>query len=336
VSEIKGVLETIDPGLEVYYKSTADLLAIYWQYHKERLERKNLHYAYNSEGKAFDLGKMIKHHDPNSEPIDVLGEYGEGVERSIVNSWFQFAGWVGAGVASGDFFNWNIGIPDYSKRFFAPYVRDLYTQTWGLGAQHTQAVTSEFYKLHEIVNNGMNTGIIVSTYFSALLEDSFSFIPPHKLAKIKLRKSRLALNEIGAQGKDLPKVDHGEQIQDPEYFYPLLDPEKILDPKRLHELGYGKTPGCPARMRPTDETIRFLRDECGVIVSGIMLQEFAVMNHKEFGRLVREPYEALSEEQRIKHISLNTRLLLDGEVWEAVKSRSKKSSGRCPITGKSA
>lgn len=324
--------KNIDPGLEAYYQSTADLLAIFWQFHKERLVRNNLFYAYSADGQEFSVKGLLDNHSVNAKPLEMIHEFDEAVKRSMVNSWFQFVGGVGGGIYPHDFFYWKITVPDYSKRFMGEYTRELYERTWGLGVLYSQTGRGSDFYLHKTVNSGMNTGIIGTSFLSALLADSFHYVHPVKLAKTKLNKLNGALTELGAQVPELPKVDHTERVQDPTYEYPLLHATRILDPERLHELGYGEAIGCPARMRPSEETRTYLRDECGVEVKGSVLQEFAVRHHQEFESRVREPYQLLSLGERAQHTSLNSWLLMDGEVWEAVKTAGKGSSG-CPFSG---
>ncbi len=329
-----------DPRFVEYYQTLADIIGIFWQFHKERVESGNIEFTYMKEFQypgynfiPFDpqvkankyptlkekyLGGLLY---KNISTYNVVENFGMETSSTLIASWMQFLEGVGTIDHLPNFLNGMPEPPESLQRFMSPYARSLIDKAGDLGKDLSKVELTNKYEVGAVVSAGMNTGTKVTTQLRALFDEDFKTIMPVILSKVRLGDIEEARTEIGI--KSSRSVNTGDAN------YNLLDNSKYgLDVERLKEFGLGDTLGCPASMKVSEPAKQFLK-ECGVEVSGTMLEDFAGVASEKFEHYVGSWYRDLSPREQRKLVEPETRKILDGDVLKEARQKSQTKL-ECP------
>jgi len=310
-----------NPGFREYYQTLADVITIFWEFHKERLTIGDTVFAHGELDKIpYDAGKDYKKLARGrlmSEypPIDQFIMH---AQIAMKDSWIDFLkGLTLVQPENKRKFN----VPESCKRFMHPYVYDLVVHAQELGEKYSKFETGHEYRVQTGVVAGIDTGVRVTTQLSAIFGEDFNPLDPVRISKVSLEKVGYATGGIGRHTEDVPATS-----------YYMLHPEQRLNTDMLRQLDYGKAEGCPAGLPSSAQTKKFLREECGIEVKGTMLEDFARVLHTEFNQSVRSWVENLHPRQRQDYLRQEERRLLEGKVWAPIKTGEVDFGQGCPFS----
>lgn len=312
-----NVRDRTNRGLLVYSQKMADVIGIFWEFHKKRIELGEQDFS-KGFGENVDYGQVIERHRyGGTDPVDIINIYSGGIQISFQES-------------MGHFFN---GIRSKSIRdistdtrpFFLDYTRNLLDETQRMGSLYSGFARGENYSVHRTVEAGAETGSTVVPQIDAIFGDSLKTVYPLILAKVELRHNQRVQSQVG-----LRTVDNG-RILEPDFN--LLDPKHGINRQQLSKFGYGEAVGCPVAMPVTPRTKEFLRDECNTIpTSPTMLEDFAKVVHEDMAVKVRSWYSLLAPDLAKEVVDQRNRDLLDGRIWETVQGVNPLPRSRCPYS----
>lgn len=317
-----------DPGSKRYFQKTADLIAIFWLFHKELLRTGQAEFSY-----SFDEYTHMEPFSPSAEikeershggndPIDIVRKYSIGVERSIERSWGIFLREMGFNVrpfAIGD--KTSFVFPKSAKIFISEYTKHLINDVQELGKIYSTGGMGQDFKVENTIALGIETGSEVTGQLDAIIGDEMKPVFVLLISKIRGKYNRPAQREIG-----IPDLHVGDL-----YNYDLLHPVDGIDRQRLRQYDFGTAIGCPASIKISPQTKKFLQETHGITFEGTMLGDFATMFHDKF-REVRLWYKKLNDGDKLKLVTKENRNILDGKVWDTIKDTNDSPQSRCPYS----
>ncbi len=304
-----------NPRFVEYYQVLADLIGIFWQFHKQRIESKNIEFAYmyNAESNTHERFNPKKESEARQKekhyrPYRVIEDFGNCVSRTLQASWDQFLNGVGIPKWDRESFINSIQPPESIKKHFSdPYIRSLVDRAGELGKELSSVSLRDDYSVKAVVNAGISTGSEVTTQLRALFGKVFNPVLAVVISKVSLKNVDDARSGIG-----LTEVIGGGHEGIPQYS--LLNASKdFLDKDKLKMLGLGKTLGCPAGIKISKDAERFLK-KCGINTSPeTMLEGFASMVNEQAKPYLEEWFCNLSEMGRQQILEPETREVLEGK-----------------------
>lgn len=317
-----------DQRFQEYYQKLADVIGIFWVFHRERIARRNLPFSgtYEFEG----TNTIVKPLNLNRCPREgrILNFWAEGVRDVFIGSWNQFLQRL-------DRYQFSVCIPianevpDSVNVFFSEgnqrYIGPLIQSAERLGGEISQVALHDGYTVEAVVSAGINTGSEVTTQLKALFGPSSQESLPLMISKIHLDSVNQARRGIG-----ITKTRVGSHEGNPLYY--LVDDSPLgIDREVLKSFGLGEAIGCPAGLPITQETRDFLT-RLGFDPPRTMLGDFAIVLSSEFDRTVLAWYERLPEDERRRRIHPDELRLLSGEARKAAIEEAKtRREGGCPF-----
>lgn len=313
-----------NPDQREYYRALADVISVFWQFHKERVTTGNLDFAVNDNAgrlERFNPQKMLELRMAMNGPdkLRIIEEFTSAAGFGVVGSWRQFL------YGTNPRF-WNIillptkPIPEASRRFMDGYSSSLIDKVNKIAEDPTKNIPRKPY-IFNLVTQGLNTGLDIATQLSAIFGTEFN-------PKIAIAISKTRFEDLKETNKavGLERDKDGKCTEN--YSYDLIDgAERLgLNKEGLKELGLGDVLGCPASMKVSDPTRRYLEGK-GVQVVGTMLEDFTRMTSEKFEETVGKWYRGLSQERR-GFVHPEDRRILDGQVLE--ESKKFRAEGKCP------
>jgi hypothetical protein len=315
-----------NPNLVAYYQDLADILGIFWQFHKERIQSGNIALALQNDYEAgtvvpFDSMHKIERwrRHGNFRTHKITQDFAESVKSTMQASWQQFL--AGLGTHSIKAMLDNVPVPEDQRRFFDQYTRDLAVRADEGVKKYSRADLRDDTSLSGVGEAGMHIGSEATVQLCAIFGDEFKPNSALLLSKINQNDVGDGLKEIGL----LRRFDQSVGGASPEYT--LLDNSSSgLNRERLRELGLGSTLGCPAAMRVSSETEGYLRSKGVTPSTPTMLEDFAVMTSEQFNHSVREMYAGLTHRQKQTFIDPEQNRILSGEARKVATSERRS----CP------
>lgn len=320
------------PVLSEYYPVLADLIGIYWHFHKDLLAAGSLNFAMGTEENnnfklvPFDIEQAVAMHEAKRKrhPFNVFGAFTDAVALSMVRSWKLFLREGGATLEY-IFPDEELPIPEETRRYANPYVLGLINDAVELEKRHPDHVSAIGGEraLSGLVKDGIYTGALIASHLKILQGEHYHPHAPVQASKIRVENIIVLAEELGL------KRDSGfDQWESTSGNYTLLDDSKLgLDRDRLRELGLGDALGCPASIRMSAEATAFLQTS-GIEVSGkTVTQELAEMIPAQFDHYVGEWYRGLSPERQRSLIDPELARIMSGE---ARRTALEERSTRCP------
>jgi hypothetical protein len=302
-----------NPKIVAYYQNQADILGIFWQFHKERLEAGNIEFAMVPKyegGPAVSFNPALRAAqlvEPDGMEYDVLFDFTNAVYDTMAGSWQQFL--ANLGLYHTKELLADVKIPNRLQRFFTADITNLARRTEKQTVEYRTAANSE--SLSSIGNAGMNTGAMATVQLYALLREQFTPKPAIMMSKVSLNYLNPALSEIGIPDE----AEDGTVLI--EGTYTLLEDSALgIDRKRLRKFGLGFNLGCPASMNISDDAKSFLQRIDVNMGDTTMLDEFAAMVPLQMDRYVGVWYGGLTERVRQRLIDPENRRILSGELRE--------------------
>lgn len=320
-----------NPKFVEYYQTLADVIGIFWEFHKRRIQSGNIEFALTEHPetrKLVPFNPLLKtdlwQKGGNLHPHKVLEDFSDAVLETHQGSWQQFLEGLGRDSIKGSLAE--VEVPEGAKKFFDPYIEGLIVRVEQLGTELSRVHFKEGFSISSLGNAGFNTGTMVTTQLIGLFGDEFRPLTAVLISKVRLEDVGLARKEVG-----LPAISLKGEFEIPLGDYSLLDNSPLgLNRDRLRELGLGDTLGCPAGMKISHETQEFLVSK-GVSLSGkTMLEEFAGMMSEQFDRYLGFWYRGLTTLQRQTLIDPETERVLAGEVRRL--ALQENDLPRCPYS----
>jgi hypothetical protein len=327
---------------EQYIGKFADLLGIFWQYHKEVLANNSpfpLPFAMQYDGgKLIDFNPQTEFDKAKAEGknYNPIIDYDMAVATSLIQSWFRFVADLGIRnqskfaerLADGTFFS----IPYDARRFGLSYTQNLFNEVQQLGEEvsNLDPVINSRYTVTEIGAHGIDTGSVVVNRFLAVLGETVNPSGAIKAARTRfedLEGTRRSLGVPEFSPEDV-SVQNAVPLQEPRYDG-FADTPSGVNEKVLQQFGYQQegVSGCPAARRVSEPTRKFLSERGITNSPPPMLTDFLLMNKPVFETRVRSWYNALSPEDK-NVISPYERAVLEG------KRNPHKEGARCPFPRK--
>ncbi len=317
-----------DPRFVQYYQDLADIIRIFWEFHKIRMSREEVYFASISaegNGQANPRARLPFHPQVEIESDGALGrkrkrdvimDYSFAIELSLHTSWKQFLNIP------------NHQLPaEYDAITKNPYLLSLLDRASTVGSFiSTVDRDSGTFSLQDIVERGITTGVDASNQLASIFGEAFTPLTALVISKVRIRNTRTILEGIGvALNTGSPST------------HELLDPDSKtkLVMKELRELGYGDTLGCPASKRPSAECMAFLQKVLPAYgvketkLEGTMLDEFAIYTAASYKKDIKDWYDRLSDEQRLEWIDSYTRARIEGKVSQSLEEGGTEAA-RCP------
>jgi hypothetical protein len=299
-----------------YAQNMADILAIFWQFHKVRIKEGNIPFAFR-----YNDGKDPKYVPFDMKPIFNSGKYHEYhifqefiryATGTLVESFEQFLELQKILPAHKNLMLGDVPIPNAAKKFTSKYVYDLYTDavferktSRFPGFPPIYEYDTDNDAVRQLVEKGANTGNEITGQLCALFGETF-------LPTMAVLASKISLSHIWDLRSDIGVVNIMQGL----YHHPIsssvVDDSMLgLDKEKLKSYGLGKVVGCPASMTISKKTEDFLK-QCGVeIPPRTMLEDFALTFQIEFKKIIGAWFASLTSEQK-KKIKVETIKLLDG------------------------
>lgn len=294
-----------------YFQNSADLLAIFWLFHKEYTKGYDLSepfpYDYTpnfSNSSAYPMGDPVIANKP------IIERYSVDSAKRHINSFDTFRAFL-----QEDIFYF----PDDLRRFRHPYVQMLYNKSVNSFTKGSLiSLGTEGDHLSDFFGGAIRNANRVITQLVALFGKDFNPQDPVLLSRIHLKNVSRMRSMIG-----IPLVPNSPDESDLDFS--LVHPTERLDRTILRELGRGVAIGCPTSLPVSDETRAFIYQVIGKEVKKeVMLKRYARDLAKDFSKQVLEPFRLCSPEEVDKRYYPHTKALFSGEIWETVQ-RSQKS-----------
>lgn len=301
-----------------YNQAMTDLLAIFWSYHKQRIELENIAFCSNIVGRPLDLDTALL--DSNLDQtggIKPLWLLAEGIIWPLQCSFGQFLIDLPGQKSLPKY--WLHSLETFPQPptggFKADYTAQICRQVIELGEKTSQdRGAKDHFELFKTVSDGISGGVSNTVRLSALLGSDFKLGHVSRMAKISIRNIQRARAAIGMNVKPHPRS------------YSLLSAKGGLDQTMLEEMGFGQAVGCPVGKRASLETRTFLQDSCQVVVDNKpVLAELTQMTHHQVQSQLIPWYQRVKQRVGIM-MDAEQRAVLDGVVWQTVKKE-----GTCPF-----
>ncbi len=309
----KSTYDRNDPRFVEYYQTLADIIGVFWQFHKERIRTNNMHFAVITASHP-DGRVQISPYDPairalesfvdiGGKKLKLIQDFGNSIGRSLSLSWNQFLSELGFEHLSSPT-QISIPIPESAKKYLdSGYLGPLIESADRLSETFSRVRNDKIDNLGKIVGSGIKTNEDVTPQLKAIFGEDFRASISLAISKIRIDNIFLARSEIGL-GKDNEKPN-----------FQLVDgSSQGLNTSRMREFGIGgDTVGCPAGMRVSAATRSFL-EEKGASVKTTMLGELIPMTSEQFDHYIGNWYRELSPWQRRSLIDRSSRLVLEGKL----------------------
>lgn len=315
-----------NPQFVEYYQTLADIIGIFWQWHKQRIQSGNIELTLQLDESqkyiSFDPQLFGEAYAKEEKPCNIIDILSDEIYMTLSQSFLQFRDRIGYQDRE------RLDDVQLHKQFPQPdkdskddaysdaYVRDLFVKARDLGKSLDKK--PEEFSLSKIVLNGMGTGPDIATMLRAINGEAYQ-IAPTLVSKIRIDSLPAVKADLGIRRKP-------EYSATPPYSL-LNDSPQGVDTAKLRELGRGYTLGCPGAMKVSETTELFLRTTCGIRGEiQPMVMEFSSMVGREFDRYLDNWYRELSAENRVRYIDTETRRILDGDVRRKINNRAE-----CPF-----
>lgn len=313
-----------DPEFVKYYHALADIIRIFWEMHKIRLERGEV--SFDIESKIISLVSRNYSHD-------VLKYFSEVLNITLKISWRQFIDEMSQKRLLG-----------YEAITRDPYVLGLVMNAERLGSSVSKVILEKGYSIQGIVTAGLYTGTEVTSHLASLFgSEAYSCKSPSVAPVATLLSSKVNLDNIDRMRKSVGILDLLDRINQKPIQYGGIDPQSSTGLKQdiLKAFGLGDTLGCPAGMRPSIECISFLKrtlPKFGVKepkISTTMLEEFATFTCAIYEREILVWYNELSEQEKEELVHIKNRYLIEGKTLREQHLPSFETErGSCPYRKK--
>ncbi len=329
---MKGTRQPLSP----YYQKLADVLTIFWEYHKARLDAGTIAFGYEDGARGIrkydgpkdwfaDNAKTQSTYSFGLQSVDIINPFIKAVLRSLTLSWYDFLQQYPEDNRSEmDSVHRIRSVmrateSDEVIPFRSSYVDGLVNQARDDSDQGLQSIPS----FDTAVADGMRTGAIVTTQLMSVMNSYFKPAIPLLVSRTSIgqvQDVRLHLRADADSGLSFRSFSPNQKDQG------IIDPTQaaMLDVNRLIEAGYGHAMGCPAGHMPTEETQQFLETATGHRTSLPMLVDFSKLLHKEYERTIMEWWKGLNHEEQLQAQSQITEecyALLTGKRWEALREQ---------------
>ncbi len=302
-------------ALGEYYQNLADVIGVFWQFHKKRLDGNNITLTYNSGGQEFDFDYI--RHNKEEGGVNVLADFDESLRRSLTDSWLQYIPGIKSSLSLGlsNFEIWGIGVPEELRAFMHPYVGRLIEKAQSNGRKVSQVPLGKNFSVDGVVRGGMKTGTEMSVHLASLFGEDFKISYPLMMSKLDMKSAVDALEEVGIATTKLAFWESPiitEKLK-------MIDLEQGISHQRARYHGYGVAIGCPANILVSSETSKFLMDQFGISANKTMLAEYVPRVEREFKEKIWIPYQSLTRNEKEKYVIAKNRALLDGDVLREVE-----------------
>lgn len=311
-----------DPKFVEYYQTLADIIGIFWQFHKRRIEMGNIPFAAKWNTRLGMHGK----YDPQAEVSEytdvgasrrhkVIEDFAYATRLTFEASWIQYLRELGYGFDISPLDNEvsfldadGVRIPEEVLSLVDPYLNEIIDRAQLMGEELSEVSLIDKFSVQRIVDAGANTGARVTSQLVGLFGEDFEPASSLIISKVALDNVAFARKEIGLVMSKKPDVDNRS------LDYSLLDDSKVgLNRNRLKEWGLGRVLGCPAGIPISEEAREFLRDK-GVVVEATMLEEFAEVTSVQFDEAIGSWFRGLSPEYSREVIEAEDLRILSGEA----------------------
>ncbi len=304
-----------DPKFVEYYQLLADIIGIFWQFHKERVNSENIEFAYQYDTDArgeqppyipFNSARKIAsyHKARNYNTHRVVEDFGEDIGHTLNASWEQFLELNNMPYI--DHLLKGVPVVESARRFADSYVHTLMKRAEVLGKELSKVGLRDGYSIEGIVHAGVVTGSEVTTHLRGLFGEEFRPIIALIISKVRLDNIIETRRAVGIT-RDMGGGHEGTPN------YNLLDNSTIgLNREKLKMLGLGDTLGCPAGMKVSKQTRDFLLQRSVDVSETTMLEEFALMTVDKFDHYLGDWFRGLIPIQRQTLIEPETLRVLEG------------------------
>ena len=323
--------EKISPS--PYYQKLADILTIFWEYHKARLEAGTIAFGYE-----LTTGGVRPYHGPTDAihemqqsaetlgwekpmKLDIINPFSRAVFRSLNVSWQDFVTFNHAAEQQLRMSGHRDQDTEYVKRHRGkragvesmPF-KDLYVD------KLIHACVQEEFKMQshghftEIIPGGLGTGVNTTVDLLAVMNRFFKPAMPLLVSRTSLEALALTRSAVGRNSLLNTQPYHGIDPTSPTMF----------DMQTLIEAGYGRAMGCPAGRMPTEETQQFLETAIGHRVERPMLIDFSRALAAEYDRTIGEWWRGLDDagrEQAAQQITEECYMLVSGKKLEEIRAQ---------------
>lgn len=330
--------------LSPYYQKLADVLTIFWEYHKARLDAGTIAFGYEDGGRGLQPynGPAETIHDArqsaeilgweNPMQMDIINPFSRAVLRSLNVSWRDFVSQYPPALREDMASIWQDEVRDIKQRLriqhgdeVRPFTDDYVENLIADCVQDQHELQSPILFASSIPA-GLSTGTYVTTDLLAVMNRFFKPAMPLLVSRTSLRslaETRAAVGRNFHRGAE---------------SYIGIDPTSptMFDMQTLIEAGYGRAMGCPAGRMPTEETQQFLESAIGHRVEKPMLIDFSRALAGEYDRTIGEWWRGLDDvarEQAIQGMTKECYMLVSGKKLEEI--RAKREAERATETAAS-
>lgn len=301
-----------------YYQNLADIIGIFWQFHKARIADESISFACMSY-KSPSGKRIFTDYDASFRsrirPYRVLKDFGLGISHTMDYSWQQFLQSLGRGYNSLPE-ELTMPVSDSAQRFIDPeFIGPLLDNATELIPD-----SRDHKELKDLVSPGITTGVVVPLQLRGIFGEDFN-------PRTAIILSKVSLNFIPKidQGIGMTFDENGNRVdQDPPEYALLNNSAQGVNHTLLREYGLGRVLGCPASMKVSEKTRLFLEGK-GIRSPRIVTTELAEMIDDKFDPYIGNWYRGLGPEARRAIIDPETIKILDGDI-----RRSIKPEGQCP------
>lgn len=213
-----------------------------------------------------------------------------------------------------------IEVPDSAKVLISTYVKDLVDKAQDLGPEVTENPTfKDRYSLNHTIYSGMEFGTDVINHIIALFGNEFKSVIPLIISKVRLDNLQEANKGIGRQNT----IDTADS-NDYKYYLLIDNSELGVNREMLKEFGLGDAIGCPASLKPSEETRQYLLKRGIDVSKSTMLQEYAEILSTKFNECIVTLFKTLTIEEQEKIFGPIDTKLLSGELLREVRQRRPK------------
>jgi hypothetical protein len=271
-----------------YYQKLADVIRIFWEDYKAKLDKGEIEFAHLEPGFYSDT------------KVKVIDKYTRAVDLGLKKSWHKFLTETEDG-----------------------YTKQLIKETNEL-ARVESRISKHGVDLDLAGNLGISTGsstvMHLVSYENVFGKDFKSHLAALMLSKVDLSSAESARRKIGIPDMSGTKGNH-KLIDDRQ------GNATKLDKNALKAMGYGEAFGCPAGIPASESTQIYLGHKGVENPAGTMLGEFAQMTSREFNEDVREKFKELYPEDQERWVHPDELAIMRGEKpWSRHPEGVKPSS----------
>ncbi len=316
------------PSKRDTYQDFTDLISIFWEFHKARVESGNIppilldgcsDIPFNAQAE-FEVGT-----------INIPKSFEYSLSWTLENSWDLFLKMnginFGEAVAPSDIDDAirAARLPKELSIFRNDLVLDLAKsaeRNFSAIRNEAQSTLLTYNHTDNVIKQGIRTGAEFGVLLKGLFGDEFRPVLTKRIAKTSLDKIDETSRQLSTDSSGFPHQKDHERYQ-------LLDNSRVgLNLEMLRSLGLGKAIGCPSSNMPSEKTQTFLRESIPGYKPRPMLEDFSKYLDEVYEANVGEWFRSLSDHRK-EMLDQNVRALLDGTSRREAIKRNTAPEG-CP------